>query len=51
MAGVTGSEPTQQECFLVLLCPVNSTGSFLGYPRNSERSVHHATHIINLKAQ
>lgn len=45
MAGVTSSEPAQQEHPLVFLCPVNSTGSSLEYPHNSEKSVNHATNI------
>lgn len=47
MAKVKDSEPTRQKYPLVFLCPVNGTGSSLGYHHNSEKSVNNATNITD----
>jgi hypothetical protein len=47
MARVTGSELVRPKHPLVFLCPANGTGSSLGYPRNSEKSVNNANNTEN----
>jgi len=51
MEGVTSNEPTQKEHNLIFLCLVNSIGSSLEYPHNSEKSVNHTTSKVNSKHQ